>query len=225
VKQLLNNRPVCMLLVLQAFLYISFLAVDLFFPRWSILSGYMKYAGILLCVLIALLLHRRSWNRKDSTLLISALGFTAAADLFLLLLYLPVPGLLAFFAVHLIYIRRLRPSLLKPAAAVVLIAAAGCAAAYRLVPGFPVEFVLAGLYAALILAVASSSVKAALPRINRRLVVAGMALFLLCDIHVALFNTLAPGSPYYLFSAFLMWFFYLPAQALLALSGHDYAVQ
>lgn len=222
-KQLLKHRPACVLLTLQGLLYCSFLAVDLFFPGLGMLSGAMKYTGILLCVLLAVLLHRSCWNRRDSILLISALSFTALADLFLLLLYRPVPGLLAFFAAHLLHIRRLRPAAFPPAAAVALAVTAGCAAAYFLAHAFQAEYALAGLYAVLILTASACSLRAALPRTNRRLVIAGMALFLLCDIHVALFNTLAAENPYYPFASFFMWFYYLPAQALLALSGYGFA--
>lgn len=221
-KWLLQNRPACAALALLAAVYLAFLAMDLFLPGMGLLSSLLKYAGILLCLITALLLHRSAWNRRDSALLVSALSLTAAADLFLLLLNRPIPGLLVFCAVHLIYIRRYRPALFFPAAAVVLVAASGCLAAALPVPGFPAEIALAGLYGALLLTVAVCSACSALPRVNRRLAVAGMALFLLCDIHVALFNMLSAGSFYYPFASLLMWFFYLPAQGLLAVSGYDY---
>jgi hypothetical protein len=222
VKRLFKNRPACAALALLAAVYLAFLAADLFVPGLRPFSGFMKYAGILLCLSIALLLHRSVWNRKDSALLASALFFTAAADVFLLLLKRPVTGLLVFCAAHLVYIRRYRPALFVPAAAAVLAAAAGCLAAAWLFPCFPVKYALAGLYGLLLLSAAVCGFFSPLPRANRRLVIAGMALFLLCDIHVALFNALSAGDAYYPFAAFFMWFFYLPAQGALAVSAYDY---
>lgn len=224
-KRLIKNRLACGLLVLLAAVYLSFLAADLFFPGLGRFSVLMKYIGILLCLVAAIFLNRGAWSRRDSALLISALCLTCVADLFLLLLNQPVLGLLVFCAAHLVYILRYRPAAFKPAAVIVALAVAGCFAAESFMDGFPVKYVLSCLYGTLILAVTIFGFTAPLPRINRRLVTAGMTLFLLCDIHVALFNTLAAGHPYYPISAFLMWSFYLPAQALLALSAYCYVEQ
>jgi hypothetical protein len=215
----------CASLVCLAAVYLAFLSIDLFCPELGLFSSLLKYAGILLCLALALLLRRHAWDRRDSTLLVSALFLTAAADLFLLLLNRPIPGLLVFCAAHLVYIRRYRPAWFIPAAAAVLAAFAGLLAASSLVPGFPAKYALAGLYGALLLAVAVCAFRSSLPRINRRLAAAGMALFLLCDIHVVLFNTLPAGSLYDPYASFFMWLFYLPAQAALAVSGYDYREQ
>lgn len=220
-KPLRENRLACVPLLLLAAAYAAFLLLDLFLPQLGWLSTLMKYAGILLCLLTALLLRRNAWNRRDGALLAAALGFTAVADLFLLL-RMPVPGLLAFCVVHLIYIRRYRRALFVPVAVVVLAAVLGCVAAAWRVPGFPLENVLAGIYGMLLLTVLVCSITSALPKTNRRIAAAGMVLFLLCDIHVALFNVLPANSAYYPYAAFLMWFFYLPSQALLAVSGYEY---
>ena len=53
------------------------------------------------------------------------------------------------------------------------------------------------------------------PSPNRYMIAYGMILFLLCDVNVALYNTLLSTEMTYV----LMWFFYLPSQVLLALSG------
>ncbi len=222
-KRLIENRSACVLLVLLAAAYLSYLAADLFFSGFGRFSVSLKYLSILLCLVTAILLNRGAGNKRDSALLLSALFLTCIADLFLLLLNQPVPGLLVFCIVHLIYIRRYRPSAFFPAAAIVALVMAGCLAAEFLIGGFPLKYALSCLYGALILAVTIFGFTAPLPRVNRHLVNLGMALFLLCDIHVALFNILAPNNPYYLFASFFMWFFYLPAQASLALSGYNYA--
>ncbi len=217
-----RNRPVCILLALQAVVYLSFLVADCFFAGLGLFSTLTKYVGILLCFAMAMLLHRGAWNRRDSVLLISALFFTCIADLFLLLLSRPITGLFFFCVVHVVYIRRYRPRLFYPAAAAALAVMAGCLAAGRLVPGFPIAQVMACLYGVLIATVTVCGFRSPLPRTNRRLVNTGMVLFLLCDVHVALFNVLDASNPYFPFAAFFMWFFYLPSQVALALSGYCY---
>lgn len=212
-----KNRPVFALLVLQAALYVYFLTADLFFD--GVYSTQAKYLGILLCPAVAYILSRGAAQKRDSLLLIAALSCTCAADTFLLLLNKPVPGLVIFSVVHLIYIRRYCERASFPAAAIAAFLIAGCFAANALWPGFPFIQALACVYGSLLLTASLSGFTSTLPRVSRRFIIIGMSLFLLCDIHVALFNTLPPGNPYYPFAAFLMWFFYLPAQVLLALSG------
>lgn len=219
-KRPISRRLSCILLVLQAAIYLSFLAADLLWNGAGLVSVYLKYLSILLCLGIAVLLHRGAWNKRDSLLLICALFLTCVADLFLLLLYRPVPGLLAFCLVHLVYIRRYRPAAFLLAAAIAALAIAVCLTAEAVMGGPPAKYALSCLYGALILASTVFGFVSPLPQMNRCLVRTGMVLFLLCDIHVALFNVLAPGDAYYPFAAFLMWFFYLPAQVLLAISGY-----
>lgn len=220
-ERLLQNRAACALLALLAAVYLSFLAADLFFAGAGLFSMLMKYLGVLLCFALALLLRGSAWNKKDAALLITALLLTCVSDPFLLLLNLPVPGLLCFCAVHLCYIRRYRPRAFHIAVAIALTLAAGFLAA-GLLTNFPTKYALSGLYAGLLITATAFGFASPLPRANRRLVRAGMLLFLLCDLHVALFNTLPADNPYYPFAAFLMWFFYLPSQTLLALSAYRY---
>lgn len=220
---LFQHRWVRVLLVLQTAVYMSFLLADLFFAGAGLLSTALKYLSILLCLATAIALRRHSWNRRDSALLIAALSFTCVADLFLLILGWPVPGLLAFCAVQGLYIRRYRPILFAPAAAIILLIGLATLTTKLLIPGFPTLQVLSGLYGALILTVTACGFFSPLPRLNRRLVCIGMILFLLCDIHVALFNMLVADNPYFPFAAFLMWFFYLPAQVLLSCSSLHFA--
>ena len=222
-QRLIKNRPVCALLVVESALYITFLVVDLFFAGWGIVSSILKYAGILLCLVIAVLLRRNSWDRQDSIFLIGGLIFTCAVDVFLLLLNKPVYGIVLFCMAHLLYIRRYRAGWFRPAATITLSTIAICLAAGSFTTAFPLRNALGILYGVLLLSVFLLAGVSSLPKINRRIAVTGMALFLLCDIHVALFNILSASHPYYPFAAFFMWFFYLPAQVLLAVSGYAYA--
>lgn len=218
-ERIRNNRPVFALLVLQAALYLYFLTADLFFP-YSYCSTLAKFLSILLCPAVAYFLSRGAADKRDSLLLIAALSATCAADAFLLLLNRPVPGLVIFSIVHLIYIRKYRERASFPAAAIAAFLLTGCFAASALLRGFPLMQALACVYGPLLLAASLFSLTAPLPKISRRFITIGMSLFILCDLHVALFNTLPAGNPYYPFAAFLMWFFYLPSQVLLALSGN-----
>lgn len=222
-KRLIKNRPVCILLMMLAAVYLSFITVDLFFAGLGQLSTFMKYWGVLLCLAIAMFLNSGAWDKRDSALLVVTLFLTCLSDLFLLVLERAVPGLVIFCIVHLMYIRRYKPTFFKPAAAIVVFATAGCLMAEILIDGFPIIVILGCLYGVLIVAVTMFALAAPLPQVNRRLVTVGMTLFLLCDIHVALFNTLAASNSYYPLASFFMWLFYLPAQVLLALSGYNYA--
>jgi hypothetical protein len=64
------------------------------------------------------------------------------------------------------------------------------------------------------------------PNPNAIMVALGMALFLLCDINVALYNILKlineTKGIIYRISSVSMWLYYLPSQVLLALSGYNY---
>lgn len=216
----MKNRPVFALLLLQAALYLYFLSADIFFPG-SYSSLLAKYLSILLCPAVAYYLSRGAAQYRDSLLLIAALAFTCVADAFLLLLNEPIPGLIIFCAVHLIYIRRYRKRASIPAAAIAGGMLAGCFAANALLYNFPLIQALACVYGLLLLFAALYGFTAPLPKFSRRFIAAGMSLFLLCDIHVALFNALPSDNPYYPFAAFLMWGFYPPAQVLLSLSGSN----
>ncbi|MDR1029043.1 MAG: lysoplasmalogenase family protein, partial [Clostridiales Family XIII bacterium] len=77
-------------------------------------------------------------------------------------------------------------------------------------------------YAVLIVAVGVGAFLAKQARVNRLLSRAGMALFILCDINVAIFNILPLQNSLHGVSAVLMWAFYLPAQTLLALSAYGF---
>ena len=71
----------------------------------------------------------------------------------------------------------------------------------------------------LIISVTVSTFHAPQPRLNTLFSRIGMCLFLACDVNVAIFNALPAGLPTHTASIVLMWFFYLPAQTLLALSA------
>ena len=140
-----SERRAWPILILLGAVYLAFLAIDLWIPALWHVSTALKYAGLLLCLLLAVLTHRRSWRKSDADLLVLALGLTAVADLFLLLLNRPIPGIVVFCLVHLVYLWRYQPSLFRVAAAAVPVAFAGIFTVGPWVPGFPVQAALAAL--------------------------------------------------------------------------------
>lgn len=81
---------------------------------------------------------------------------------------------------------------------------------------------LAAIYATLFAAnIFVNTYKNRRPKVNYYLVAAGLLLFALCDVNVLLFNLPRYASASYEFSGAyaLIWLFYLPAQALLAVSS------
>lgn len=199
-------------LAAETALYTAFLALDL--SGRSGQTVWLKYGGILLCLLYAGLCTLRGGDR----LVFPGLLLTAAADWFLLVRedHLTL-GVILFLAVQTLYLIRLRR--------------AGAPAAWHLRAGLAL---LLGLIAALLNAASPLTLlamlcfaqllsNAALAWHRRKwLFAAGLTLFAGCDVCVGLCN---PGYalPAALsgFAAVGMWLFYLPSQVLIVLSAKE----
>lgn len=194
-------------LAAQCAIYAAFLALDLTGRGGQTI--WLKYSGILLCLLYALLCALRGGDR----LVLPALLCTAGADWFLLVRgdHLAV-GLILFLGVQTLYLLRLRRF------------GAGCffslrslltlalgAAAFLLRLATPLNL-LAALYFSQLL---SNTILAWSAR--RRLFAAGLTLFVCCDLCVGLFNL----GLVYSFASVGMWLFYLPSQVLIVLSAKE----
>lgn len=207
------NRPAHRLSALfcaaEGVLYIVFLALDLL-NRGARTVG-LKYAGILLCVLFALLLGA-------DRLIPVALLFTAAADFFLLVRgdHLAV-GVGLFWVVQALYALRLR----RMGAPLAPWLRAGAALAAVLL--LPAARLVTPLNILALIYFSQLAVNTALAwRLPAgRLFAAGLTLFVGCDICVGLFNVLSPSAALFPFVSFGMWMFYLPSQVLIALSGKE----
>ena len=167
--------------------------------------------------------QRRAAQGRDLLWLCAALGMTAAADYYMVLYRENIRGLYCFLAVQLLYFvrlgrgsRALIGQLLVGGGAAALLRLAGV----RLGP----EGTLGVLYFTLF---AGNIVWEIAGRGGRdRVFLAGLVLFILCDIHVGVMNlgyfVKLPDlywqwiRPY---SQRALWFFYLPSQALLAVSS------
>lgn len=208
-------------LAAEAALYPAFLLCDL---TGQFAAGVgLKYTALLLCFLLGL----TSLGERDGRLVSLALGFTALADLFLLVLNRSYPlGVGCFCVVQLLYVLRLyrahggRPPLWWLRLPLALAALAGL---WRLGLLEPLT-VLACLYFTQLLCSAGECFLLPPSRL-RRLFLAGLVLFLCGDVYVGLSNLGAylPLPPHALFSfaQFGMWLFYPPSQVLIALSAHN----
>lgn len=207
------NRPVpfplrAVFLSAEGVLYALFLALDLTGRGGQ--SVPIKYAGIVLCLAYSLL--------GTDRLVPLALALTAGADWFLLVRgdHYAV-GVALFLCVQTVYLLRLRR--LGAGAAYPLRAGLALGAGlglYLLNIASPLNL-LAGLYFSQLL---SNTVLAwTVHGRPGRLFAAGLTLFVGCDVCVGLFN-LHPANPLLYFSTGVgMWAFYLPSQALVALSA------
>ena len=197
----------------ECLIFLVFLALDL--TGRSAETVPLKYAGILLCVLYALLCALRGGDR----LVLPALALTAGADWFLLVQNRHLTlGILLFLGVQTLYFIRLRragvPAALPLRLLLPLLFGLGVWAAGLLSP----LDLLAALYFSQLAANTALSWTAAGRKL--RLFAPGLTLFVCCDLCVGLFNLygLVP-DPLYRFSAVGMWLFYLPSQVLIALSA------
>lgn len=197
----------------ETLLYLAFLSLDL-----SGKSGagiWLKYGGILLCLIFSALCARRGGDR----LVTAALCLTAAADSFLLVLNAHYAlGVLIFLGAQSAYLLRLRLQtgnawlalrMLVPLAVGLLLLRLGQAAPLNL---------LAGLYFSQLLV--NTAIAWSVSGRRWRLFALGLTLFIGCDLCVGAFNApaLIPAA-LYSFARFGMWFFYLPSQVLITLSA------
>lgn len=213
-KQIFKNRLNVILIIGIIILYVAFLTFDMFSIPRSMESRYLKYASISLCFLLATSLASKSEDQQDSKYVVIALIFTMIADIFLLFTNYKITGVVFFCLVQLTYLKRYNMRFFKAATYFVGIAIL----VYLLLPFQPL-YVISGLYASLIGACFFSTFYTTLPKFNLYCVRIGMTLFILCDIHVALYNQLSTTSDYYRFVTLAMWLFYLPSQLILAMSA------
>jgi len=157
-------------------------------------------------------------SRRDAYLLRIGLACTLAADFCMLVIYNNKTGLMLFICVQTIYMFRHMPSVSK--ASVFLLVPFGIYAILSRFTPLTFEARLAAAYAcALISSVLSAFIcRKCYPFPNNVFIKAGMLMFLLCDVNVALMNILPEGVGKSL-SRILIWVFYLPSQALLSASG------
>ncbi|MCL2286211.1 MAG: lysoplasmalogenase family protein [Firmicutes bacterium] len=185
-----------------------------------------KFIFIVACFAIAVLSYFLRNSNKDWAWLTAGLMFTVGADYFLVIHNNHLPGVAVFCFAHVSYILRgLGAS--KRASKAALLSVPFLALFVFLAFINDALLVLAGIYTVLFLINIAVNTwhftqkNTPLPKSNKTLVLAGLILFALCDINVALFNMPRQfGTPVIFPWAFhMIWIFYLPSQLLLAVSG------
>jgi hypothetical protein len=183
---------------------------------------YLKFGWIGLCFLVALVSRLRCAERRDWAFLAAGLGFTFMSDYFLILYNRQHIGIFLFCFAHAAYIMRtgsVKVIWLLFVPAVIL---AGVLSG-NFLPA--VTFNYAVLFIIDIFAhVRFYRNNTRLPKINRILALTGILLFFGCDFNLVLYNLhhFIPGTePVKDIGYILLWVFYLPAQAVLAVSALD----
>ncbi|MCY6369176.1 lysoplasmalogenase family protein [Clostridium ganghwense] len=219
-KKYINFKNTIILVII--FIYINFLIIDLQGgdPRL------LKYVSILLCFVLVLLIGDRGIDKKDTILLQVALFFTTMADLNLVILKNFILGITAFCIVQIIYIiRHSRKIILNKSNFIVFLLESIVILGLVIMLNIPFYedkalYIVASIYSILLITsvyMAFGTIKRGVySKRNSYFIMNGMVLFLLCDINVGLYHI---GKIQYI-SGLLVWFFYLPSQLLLSLSGY-----
>ena len=207
-------------IIIEAVIYATFVFSD--FSSKD--STPIKYAGIVLCLIYAVLSLK---NGKDHVFLCVAFVFTLVADWFLLVKNSDyVFGVAAFIVAQTVYFLRLvslgvnvKRTIIDRL--VVTIAAIAVLFAANLADWLTV---LVAIYFVALVANCVDSYALFKNGVKNKLFAIGLTLFILCDVSVGLNNF----SAYFDVSAikwlikaatYLMWIFYLPSQVLIDLSG------
>jgi hypothetical protein len=187
------------------------------------LKEYLKFAWIAFCFLTALLTRLHCTVKRDWVFLTAGLGFTLAADYFLILYNRQTIGIFVFAFAHGAYI--LRTKKVKPVwmlfAPAVLIA--GISGGNLWLAVTVVYFTLFIINIAAHILFYKTDTR--LPIVNRALALAGVLLFAACDINVVLYNLhyyVPAALPLREAAYVLLWVFYLPSQFVLAVSAADW---
>ena len=214
------------LIVLIAILYITFLYTDISEKKLFLSSNIMKFISIFLCFLLAIVNHKSRKYKLNSKLLITGLFFTLIAD-YLFLIYnnfFPV-AIGSFCIVQILYILRYNKQNIRKNILYIIFSLLIIFIVYGYIYNSikKIDLILPiGLFYSSCLFI---SLKEAIyqyryelfPSPNKEMILLGMILFVLCDINVAIYNTIGKTSD---IASIAMWLFYLPSQLLLALSGN-----
>ena len=193
----------------------------------------IKFLYIAICLSVAILSYNFCNSKKDCTFLVVALGFTLVADYFLVLRHNYVAGVFVFCFVQVAYILRvsdIENGIKKNALKIASVIAVGTLF-YLFFPNSLI--ILAAVYAALFainlkahISLLKEGHSPNIPQVNRRIMLAGIVLFALCDIHVLIFNLnnyIPIPRAITLWGQAGIWVFYVPSQFLLSVSAARWA--
>ncbi|WP_164880693.1 lysoplasmalogenase family protein [Clostridium manihotivorum] len=184
-----------------------------------------------MCFILTLLIGTKGYDNADRNLLQLAFFFTSIADFFLIIKNYYTLGVLFFILVQVTYIiRHSRKKFFNSKYIMVdiLVFAALITTAILFKPDCIDNslYIIALIYGyfllnSLIIAWSTLS-KEFYKKVSSFMIAIGMTLFFLCDINVGLYQflVLCYDTPSLEIIYFLVWFFYLPSQLLLSLSGY-----
>jgi len=228
------NRGTRIILIFILFCYLLIIAND--FNLLSTGSKYLisvKYAIILLCFIITIMIGRNGHDKIDTLILQSGLFFTACADYCLVVSNKFILGVLIFCIVQIIYILRYtrdlksRVKIFSALLIIYIVLSVIAFTAYK-AGKFDLRLILICLFYSCLLTTSLITGIRTLktnyfPLYSSVLISIGMSLFFMCDINVALFNIFRSGNHISIISGILIWIFYVPAQVMLALSGYNHS--
>lgn len=199
---------------LSIFLYLLFLTLD-FISTFN--TSFIKYLFLLSCLAYTFFSRTLAQDYWDWQLLMYGLMCTACADIFLLFTSFFSIGIGFFCATQLFYLKRLLTS--SHFQYLLTIWIVFCFLSLSFFSFYPVTIteILAICYALLLLSGTVATFITHAP-VHKHILQLAMCLFILCDLNVALFNSLPRTSSLYHFTSIAMWFFYAPSQFLLSRS-------
>lgn len=214
--------------------YIGFLAIEfLNLHIYSKISTYLKYLTIILCYIISIFIGEDGYDRRDRGLLQLARFLTVVSDYFLLIATNIKAGVVVFIFVQIVYIirhNRMRSKYLD--SLVFLVITAITLGLMSLVSDLSrvtsinrnilfLGFIYGSILCTSVFVSIRTLERSKYNPITEIFIALGMILFLLCDVSVAIYN-ITENMPYERVQNIVhiaIWFFYLPSQLLLTLSG------
>lgn len=220
------NNKIKGFIIAEIILYIVFLTFDCASVDLSGAAAYVKFASILLCVAMSILIFIENKN-FEALFIMLGLSFTLTADYYLIFTDRYIYGVISFIIVQVIYLNKLLWSKkLKYKIGFIVLIFMLWNIAMLLIKGIyvlePIA-VLALLYIVTFLTnIAIAAVALYKKRtIENKIFLAALILFLMCDLNVGLVNIDTAQLSFSLsvsnLNYILIWFFYLPSQVLLVL--------
>lgn len=212
------------LILIIILLYIIFLYMDIFNRKFLISTNIVKFISIFLCLCLSVLNFNSNKNNLNNKLLIIGLFLTVIADYIFLIYQNLFPVAIGLFCiVQVLYTIRYNLENKYTNIFYVILSFIIIFLIYIFIyisiKQIDLIFPL-GLFYAICLAI---SLKEGFIQYkyniysnsNKEIILLGMILFVLCDINVAIYNTIGKTNHIVFI---LIWLFYLPSQLLLALS-------
>jgi len=187
----------------------------------------LKFICICACFVVSLVSYRFCFSKRDCKFLIAGMFLTVVSDFFLVLRDMDYAGYYIFFLVHAVYILRVSADYRRS-----LKIMAGIAVCF--VPfyfAYDLIIATAAVYAGFFIydVVANINVykngNIEFPRVNRAVILAGLILFMICDLNIIFFNLPRYFSvPKYVADRVypIIWVSYLSSQVLLSVSAFKF---